>query len=142
MEEGKQTKVGGKNKMRYATSGICSSTLDVSVTTNLLGRNLLGATVTGGRVLWLRGAWFYAASGPETVDIGDLTELVAIGTGRRFTVPCASGRTTMVEFPAPGLKFATGCTVRRLLPGGASDTADATGSFETYSMGGWGYEEG
>ena len=122
--------------MRYGISGSCTDTLSDLVTQ---GKNLLGANLTTGRVLWLRGAWFYDVSTANVISLYDITkDAAAAAEKNRIRVPCASGRTTIVEFPAPGLKFSTGCCAIR----DTTTTAGASGSFAPGTIGGAGYEEG
>ena len=122
--------------MRYAISGECTDAIAVDVTK---AKNLLGENITTGRVLWLRHAHFYDASTAKTVLLYDVTQDSAKTAGKRkFAIPCASGRTTVVDFPAPGLKFSTGCCAIM----DATATSGVTGSFEVEYIGGAGYEEG
>ena len=122
--------------MRYAIMGNCTDSLSDVVTA---GKNLLGRALTAGRVLWLRSAHFYDVSAAGTIALYDISQGGATADEkRRISVPCASGRTTMVEFPSPGLKFSTGCVAFRE----TTATAGASGSFPPGSIGGAGYEEG
>ena len=125
--------------MRYSISGECTAGLDISAT--LTTELLVGATVNAGRFLYLRGLWAYCASAAQTIDLCDsTTDQGATGATRKFTLPCASGRTTVVDFPPPGMKFSTCPVVVR-------NASTCTGSFEQLNagapaVGAWGYEEG
>lgn len=121
---------------RYAVSGAVAAALDG--TTTLTGEPLIGRELTTGRVLWLRSAWFHSASttsGEVPLALIDATAgVAATGTTRRFNVICATGRTTQVDFPAPGLKFSTGCCVLK-------EATTVSSAFAGGSCGGCGYEE-
>jgi hypothetical protein len=129
---------------RYSISGtnstILGATFDVTgkagdATVMMFGQALLGRTLPTGRVFWLRSAWFYDASTAVLIHLFDsATGVQATGSNKRITIRCASGSTTMVDFPAPGLKFATGCVA-------AKESTDASGCFAAGYCGGAGYEE-
>lgn len=124
--------------MRYAKSGSCTSDLRDFCTQ---GKNLLGENITTGRVLWLRSAWFYDVSTASPVSLYDMTEgsaTTSYAGAKKISIPCASGRATMVDFPAPGLKFSTGCAAIS----DVTTTSGASGSFPDGAIGGAGYEEG
>jgi len=108
---------------RYAVSGavtaVFTSTESVtggsgSPTSLRAGQNLLGTVIPTERVLWLRSLWAFqdvSAGGAlhlldATADNTDVTESMY-----KASIGTASGDTTLVDFPAPGLKFVTGCVV-------------------------------
>lgn len=131
---------------RYAISGVTVTLLDASIdgtgatvgdpSSLFAGRTLMGRNLPANRVLWLRAAWFYNDTAAVTVRIYDASDGVnATMSTSRFVVRCASVQTTMVDFPAPGIKFATGCVVAR-------ETSEASAALQAGYCGGWGYEEG
>ena len=130
---------------RYAISGANTTILSGTVaatggsgdpTALMPGQSLMGRNLPSNRVLHLRSAWFFNASGAISVTLFDASAGVnATGATRKITLRCASVQTTMVDIPAPGLKFATGCVA-------AKETTDASGSFAAGYIGGNGYEEG
>jgi len=123
--------------MRYAISGSCTDAIS-AMGDATKAKNLLGKNITTGRVLWLRNAHFYDASGAQTVQLYDVTQDTAKTAGSLIiNIPCASGRLTMVEFPPPGLKFSTGCCA--ILDATAS--TGVSGAFPVEAIGGSGYEE-
>ena len=116
---------------RYAVSGANSVAIG-EATGNVV--NLVGKTISTGRVFWLRSAWIYNAVSEFLLNIADsATSATGItgGTVNKMCVVCASGRTTMVDIPAPGLKFSTGCAV----------VFDVSGTVAVGDAGGNGYEE-
>ena len=118
---------------RYAVSGVGDSPItEASFDTE----PLLGKEITTGRVLWLKNFWIYNDASELPINLQDATEGDTMAVAdTRFVVMAASGRTTMVEFPAPGLKFSTGCSI--ILDG----TASTTSAFTRGEYGGAGYEE-
>ena len=122
--------------MRYATSGANATVIAYA---SDAPNHLLGKAIAAGRVFWLRNAWFYNTDFKRVIDILNqaTTAATAAPANKRTLIDCASGRTTMVEFPAPGLKFSTACTV--VLDGTADGTA--TSNFLIGYIGGAGYEE-
>lgn len=132
---------------RYAVSGANSTILDATVdatggtgapgdpTALQGGQALLGTNLTSGRVLWLRSFWAFDASAAMLLQLFDATVGAnATDASRKLNVQCASVALTMVDIPAPGIKFSTGCVV-------CKDTTGASGSFVPGSVGGAGYEE-
>ena len=124
--------------MRYAVSGSCTDSLE-DVTTAL---NLLGKNITTGRVFWLRHTYFCDLSSAATVHLFDVSAgtdcTAAAGYGtRKISIPCASGRVTVLDIPAPGLKFSTGCCAFAHLDA----TLTSSGILELGQFGGAGYEE-
>ena len=98
------------------------------------GENILGSDITNGRVFWLRSFWVFDASAAIVLNLFDASAGADASSGtRRALIQCASGQLTMVDFPSPGLKFATGCVA-------CKDTTDASGCFVPGSIGGAGYE--
>lgn len=134
---------------RYSVSGANTTILDATVdatggsgdpTALLGGQAVLGShnsgNITSGRVLWLRSFWAYNPTTVVSLALFDASVAVnPTGSTRRAVVRCASGATTMIDFPAPGLKFATGCVVSK-------EATDASGAFDAGYVGGAGYEEG
>ena len=121
--------------MRYSVSGANTTALDeASAAPNLL----LGKAIATGRILWLRSAWFYNAAAEDILWIMDTATSTATSavTNIRFPIPCASGITTVVEFPAPGLKFSTACVVSLDGTSGVLGASVGIGK-----AGGLGYEE-
>jgi len=132
--------------MRYPVSGVLATALGAATEA---ARFLLGATHTSGRVLWLRGAWALAtASGGQVVLMDASESATTVESKIRFRFTCASYVAAAtdnlaygpnygkIEFPAPGVKFATDCVI--VIPGVPAD-------FSTLAVahaGGWGYEEG
>ena len=115
--------------MRYPVSGSATGAIPAPAAGGVSGPiNLLGRAITTGRVFWLRKAWFYNGKGQATagVSLCDSTTTATGPTGAnwvtnadgvRAIVQVVSGPSgglnanTFVEFPAPGLKFVTGCMV-------------------------------
>ena len=123
---------------RYSVSGIVDAQVDATETATALGVKLLGKTITSGRVLWLKSFWAYNCSTNAVLTLLDAcAEEGATANSRRISIPCASDSLTMIELPAPGLKFATGCSVVRDATAGAG----VTGNFLEGYVGGAGYEE-
>lgn len=121
--------------MRYAISGVGADTIKEA---SGLSEPLLGREITDGRVLWLRNFWIYNDASEIPINIMDATEGDTMATAKtRFLVMAASGRTTMVEFSPPGLKFSTGCSV--IADGTLA--AGAHGGTARGEFGGAGYEE-
>ena len=133
---------------KYAISGangtLLDATLDASTTgtitadpTALLhGRDVLGRAPTTGRVFWLRSFWAYDASAAVTLVIHDSSAGVSpASTTIKAKIRCASNNTTFVEWPKPGLRFATGCVVSKA-------ATDVSNGFVPGEVGGAGYEEG
>ena len=131
--------------MRYQFSGtndtllgatVAATGFSVDASALQAGQYLIGRANTTGRAAWLRWATVYAASGPITVALQDGTagNVATSSTRRGSPVRCASGQTTMIEFPAPGLKFTTGIVI-------AKSTTDASGSLDIGNCAGGGYEE-
>ena len=99
------------------------------------GIALLGENLPTGKVLHLRGVWAYDASATILLHLFDASAGANATTStRRMLIQCASGSSTVVDIPAPGLKFSTGCVVSK-------DTTGASGSFAPGSVGGVGYYE-
>ena len=103
--------------MQYPKSGVTGS--DVWPGS---ADNLLGATITTGRVLWLRSAWFCNdglsgqgnLSGAETKIVLSDCLVDSIGSGdlvQAYEIDVLSGATTHVQFKAPGMKFTAGCVI-------------------------------
>ena len=122
--------------MRYPVSGSNTTLLDGTPT--LTGQLVLGKNLTTGRALWLRSIWVHSASsvsGEVQLSLIDASAAVAAATSNRLMhIVAATGRTTMVDFPAPGLKFATGCCIQK-------DVTTVSSPFAVGSVGGCGYEE-
>ena len=132
--------------MRYPVSGTATTVLTGGTTAN---KNLLGAGITAGRQLWLRQAYIhnYGAtyapvflcdvSGGATGPTGILNCSDGYLNSVRYVIATCSGATqnfdnpTVINFPAPGLKFTNYCTV--LMDGTCTATAIIAG--------GYGYEE-
>ena len=119
---------------RYSVSGVGAGTISEASGTT---RPLLGSEITSGRVLWLRNFWIYNDASELPVNLQDATagDTMAVADSR-FVLMAASGRNTMVEFPAPGLKFTTGCAII------GDGTGAAAAAFTQGEYGGSGYEEG
>lgn len=119
---------------RYEVSG--ANSVAISEAT-LAGHNLIGKAISTGRVFKLRTAWVYNAVSEFILTISDCatsssaTGLASATTVGRLPIVCASGVTTQVDIPEPGLKFATGCVA----------TFDASGTIAIGDCGGAGYEE-
>ena len=124
--------------MRYAVSGSCTDSLeDATLSVNLIGKN-----ISLGKVFWLRHAYFCDMSAAATVHLMDLSQGVdctaAAGVvKRKMSIPCASGRVTILDIPAPGLKFSTGCCAFAHLDA----TLTSSGILDYGQIGGNGYEE-
>ena len=124
--------------MRYSVSG---STATAMICSSFGGEYLLGADHATGKVFWLRSAWFYNSASEDTVFIMDATLAAATHTAAslakvKMAVLCASGRTTMVDIPAPGIKFSTSCIANM-----DASTAATTSGIQLGMAGGNGYEE-
>lgn len=144
--------------MRYAISG--SNTTQLGAVVSVTGGsgapgdgtaiqspvNLLGPVIPAGRVFWLRNFWVLDASAPENYILldaseGHVTDATGFRQWQKAVIPAASGTATdmgeltMVEFPAPGLKFSTGCVVIKDTTGqattlGAPGTCGGSGYYE------------
>ena len=136
--------------MRYPVSGILATGLGAATEA---ARYLLGVTHTAGRTLWLRGAWALATASGGQVALMDASEsATTVESKIRFRFYAASHAPVSnasdvgllrpagspygkVDFPAPGIKFATDCVI--VIPGVPAD-------FSTLAVahaGGYGYEE-
>ena len=96
--------------------------------------HLIGRAIETGRIFWLRSVWVYNAVSEFVLNVADsATSATGItgGSLQRITLACASGITTLVDIPAPGLKFSTGCVA----------VFDSTGNIAIGDCGGNGYEE-
>jgi hypothetical protein len=134
--------------MRYAVSGANLTGLAVTQATSteaavaeatalFQGQYLFGSGNSSGRVLWLKSAWAWNATTAVGIILFDATAgSVVTDSSRKFKFLAASGQTTMVEFPAPGLKFSTGVCAAREVSAGT-----ATSPFSPGKVGGIGYEE-
>ena len=110
---------------------------------------LLGATLTSGRSLWLTGIILpivtSAATGPQYVNLYDAASGTIYAAGAAgaatymkasFICPSATESTggypttQVVEIPMPGLRFGTGCTIMTV----------GTEVIYTGDIGGMGYE--
>ena len=122
--------------MQYPKSGVIGSVVHPGS-----ADNLLGASITTGRVLWLRSMWVYndGWSGLGGVSCEHIAVTLsdcsvdAIGSGalvKRFEERFLSGTTTNIEFTGPGLKFENGCVV-----------TSHSGFLNRGTCGGAGYEE-
>ena len=122
--------------MRYAVCGVGEGNIAISDTAFAV-RPLMGREITDGRVLWLRSFWIYNDASELPVNLQDATAGDTMATGdTKLVVMAASGRLTMVDFPAPGLKFSTGCSIIIDATSGG-----ATAAFTQGEYGGAGYEE-
>jgi hypothetical protein len=130
---------------RYAVAGVNTTSLDgtcatatgiADATALFPGRYLIGRNMSANRdAFYLKSAWFYNASGAVPIILFDATMgSVATESTRRFKAIAASGQTTLVEFPSPGLKFTVACLT-------AKDSSGASGQFLQGRVGGMGYEE-
>ena len=129
---------------RYSVSGANATILDATEdatgaagdpTTLLGGQQLMGRAITAGRAFYLRSAWFYNASTAVAIRIFDACAGTnPTGSTSRIVVVCASGQTTMIDIPAPGLKFTTGVVASK-------EGSAPSGSFGPGYCGGNGYEE-
>ena len=118
---------------RYSVSGVGAGVIDQA---SGVTRPLMGKEISDGRALWLRSCWVYNDASELPVNLQDATAGDTMATGdTRFVFMAASGRNTMVDFPAPGLKFTTGCSI--IIDG----TANTTAAFTQGEYGGCGYEE-
>ncbi len=131
--------------MRYSISGANSSILSGTVaatggtgivgdpTALMAGVNLLGQNIPSGRTLYLRSFWALNGTAASNIHLFDATAgSNATDSSRKVVIPCASDSLTQVEFPAPGLKFSTGCCV-------CKDATSASGAFTPGAVGGNGY---
>ena len=119
--------------MRYAISGGLAAAIDEA---SGAGAHLLGKAITSGRVLWLKSAWFYNTGAELKVSLEDATSSATHKpTTGKMTLACASGRTTMIDIPSPGIKFINSCRVI------ADASLAATGVIGIGDGGGCGYEE-
>jgi len=127
---------GANDTLLDATADATAVTAVADPTHIMAGRNVLGRNITTGRSFWLRSFWAYDASGPITLTLHDASAGTSrLSTAIKAKIRCASGQTTMVDWPKPGLRFATGCVVSK-------ETTDCSGSFQPGDIGGSGYEEG
>ena len=124
--------------MRYSVSGVIGAQIDSTETATGISTRLLGKDITSGRALWLKSFWAYDVSSAEVLILLDMSHgYGATASTKRVAIPCASSALTMVEFPAPGLKFSTGCAIVR----DGTAPANATENFRQGEVGGAGYEE-
>lgn len=131
--------VGLLNTTLSSTGG----TADSTVTSFCNSQYLLGASGTAGRTFWLRSFVAYNAAAELPLAIYDgtiatatvISPTTATGGYLKAVIICASGVTTVVDFPAPGLKFTTSAQVCR------TATTTATAGFGPGTVGGAGYEE-
>jgi len=86
--------------------------------------NVLGRNNETGKGLWLRNFWYANASAPFVANLldaseGHVTDATGFRQWQKAAIPVASGTATnmsvltMVEFSAPGLRFATGCVISK-----------------------------
>ena len=129
----------GKNEVALGT--VLSVTgwagLGADASALCIGTYLIGRANTTGRTAFLRWMTVYDPSAAVAVALHDGTDLSVATSSTRRSVPirCASGQTTMVEWPAPGLKFTTGIVITKVV-------TDASGSVvDIGCVGGGGYEE-
>ena len=138
---------------RYAVDGSVLNQVGISLsstggatpdaTSYCFSQYLLGASGTSGRTFWLRSFRAYNTGGALVLTVYDATiatatlatAFSATAGGVKARIMCASGVTTVVDFPAPGLKFTTSCQVAR------TATTTATAAFGPGDVAGSGYEE-
>jgi len=104
-------------------------------------RELLPGGVTSGRNFYLRGICItnaHASNADQVVLYDDATEGDEAGTGpaaadRRLAIYCGPANTVVLDFSAPGIKFAVGVLAADL-------ESPAAGTFATNSISIWGYE--
>lgn len=123
--------------MQFPRSGVTGEALTTSATDvrSLLGLN---STLTEDRVLFLRAVWAYNshAANADTLTLWDVAEGAGPAAAtQRLSVPLPALTLTMVEFPAPGLKFVTNLTA-------SLDNSPAAGTVAVYEAGATGYEDG
>jgi len=130
---------------RYAVSGAVTTIVEAtesatgkggSATSLRAGQNLIGENMRSGKVFWLRSFWCFqdvTAGGPLHLIDATAGDTDVTDSMYRASIGTASGDTTMVEFPAPGLKFTTGCLV--------SPDTSATNVWGIGRVGGSGYYE-
>jgi len=122
---------------RFPVSGAVTAAL-ITASKNF---NLLGATITSGRVLWLKKVWLYSAAGPGVAVIGDVAPgqtgmscVTGVAAASPYTrlgfAVTASGYRTF-DIPEPGIKFTGYCTI-------ANSVTSAEANFA--AAGGEGYE--
>ena len=121
--------------MKYPVSGAVTDAL-ITATRSF---NLLGATISPGRVLWLKKVWIFAPTGPASCVIGDVANAV---TGMSMATGAATGPYTRIGFgvtasghatldlPDPGMKFTGYCTIAMCVTGGGLTMAGGEG-YET-----------
>ena len=100
------------------------------------GQNLLGENLPTGRTFWLRNIYAFqdvSAGGPLHLLDSTAGDTDVTTSRLRMSIGTASGELTTIDFPAPGIKFATGCVVMQ-------DTS-ATGVWGIGRIGGSGYYE-
>ena len=131
--------------MRYSVSGAINTQLNATLaatgvagdaTAMSIGQYVMGASGTSGRITWLRSLWAHNIGAITTLTLYDATSggSSTATSNKKMDIACASGLTTMVEFAAPGLKFATSpCVLRQ--------ATTATSNFGAGQVGGAGYEE-
>lgn len=123
---------------KYWVSGANTSE---RVGTSTLAENLLGATITSGRVLWLTAVILPTVSAcTSTTEIyiydgATGGSMVTSTTAKRMmfmplTTTEGVPKDNVVEIPMPGMKFSTGCVF----------TSDGTALIEIGNIGGCGYE--
>ena len=120
--------------MRYGVSGANATFLQEA---SAGAQYLLGDAISAGKTFWLRSLWAYNSASEDRLCLMDaaLNATYSV-TSNKMSILCASGRSVMIDLPAPGLKFSTACVVVH------DGTANATTStIQRGDAGGCGYEE-
>lgn len=91
--------------MRIPFSGYNDAILGAAV----LSISSDAAFATKGKVFWLRGIVITNTHATQTglVDLYDQDEAAAVAANKRGSIQCPPVATTVVDFPAPGIKFIT-----------------------------------
>lgn len=97
-----------------------------------------GADFDGdGQEFWLRSIIIRESGGVDAIfEVYDQNEGVAVAANQRFSANVPKSTTTMIEFPAPGIKFTTNITAG--VNGGAGTLAAYNIHASGYVSGGMG----
>ncbi|MBW2559624.1 MAG: hypothetical protein JRE40_02090 [Deltaproteobacteria bacterium] len=82
---------------------------DEALTTTVKSISSDADFATKGRVFWLKGISISNTHASETglVDLYDQDEGAIVAANQRGSILCPPNSTTVVDYPAPGIKFAT-----------------------------------
>ena len=120
--------------MRYGISGSNATFLQEA---SGGAQYLLGGAITAGKKLWLRSIWAYNSASEDRLCLMDAALAATYSvSSNKMSIVCASGRSVMIDFPSPGLKFSTACVIVH-----DGTMAATTSAIQRGDAGGCGYEE-